>query len=393
MRRALRCLALLLLAVPQARAQEPAPGKPLELPRYTLELPPGWTSQGEGERWGIAPGGAQDFLVAPAGPPVPLQGTSFAGAFLAQWKLARGPRKVLSEAEVAEHQDDAGRTWRVAAASVEEQGTPLAVLFAAVEVDGRLEGFVIVASQEGLERHLSQAERMLLGARFRAAGPAGAAAPAAPAGLDPLAPAPPGRLAGVWARGGARPEVLVLLPDGGLLARLPPEGLDGFEAAAARERWPTAWGSWQLEQGRLRWKVGQAEREHVLGPARELLRPGEVFTPRLSPDGLRLETELRREDHWTLPGAPALHLDAGGNFRDQGLVGLALVPLPGEGPGAAVARGKPGQGKYRLRRFTLTLEYGDGRVTRLAFLPLAGTPPEQVLLGGGLVVVTRPRQG
>lgn len=105
-------------------------------------------------------------------------------------------------------------------------------------------------------------------------------------------------------------------------------------------------------------------------------RTGERFLSRRSLHNVRLDGEVRRKDHWPAPGntsgmgtLPGLTFSKDGTFRDEKLMWIVLPEQTGEDKAAHEARVAPGTGRYRIEHWTLVLQYDDGRVNQVSFVP------------------------
>lgn len=403
----MRKLFALLAAAAPLLAQER-----VELPRYTLEVPAGWKHQAHGDGWVLQPAdGTGEVGIAPMNPPVELGPASTrADARALFWATAKRGRTILEEAATQEDKDPSGRTWSLDIAAIQVEQVSYMLVLGVVELAGRAEGFLVLGTPEAIEKHQKAIDAALWSVRPRPATPAAEKAPAA-GQPSPLGTPGEGRLAGVWTAtthelrqqvGGVATQAvvseLVLFADGAALWGMPGEGLLGFDREAHRARSPERWSTYALEGDRVR--IGREGKERVYARLEgDVLehryqeggseRRGERFLPRPSPDGAKLEGELRREGHWTTSvGGCVFSRD--GTFVDQQLLWVVLPERAGESKEARAARVAPGKGRYRLEHWTLVLEYADGRVNRVGFVPTDRERPGKGALLNGFPVGPRP---
>lgn len=384
----------------------------LELPRYTVEVPSGWSSQIDGDRWILHPAdGASECAIAPVGSGMELSPKlTRAEARRQMWASAVSGRHVVQDNPTQEDRDPTGRTWTVDTAAIEEGGVVYVLGLSVVELNGRAEGFLVLGTPSAVERYETTIDAMLNSVRSRTVPSVAARArEQAPASgqPSPLGSPGPGRFAGVWSAtthelryglsGLANKPVgseLILFADGAALWGLPGEGLLGFDRAAHRARWPERWGTYVLRDKRLAITRDREERQYAVLPDGALERryteggqerTGERYVPRHSADGVRLDGEVRRKDHWPAPGntsgigtLPGCTFAKDGTFRDEKLMWIVLPEQEGASKEAHEARVARGQGRYRLEHWSLVLEYDDGRVNQVSFVV---TNPEQPMKG------------
>ena len=397
----------------------------LNLPRYSLEVPAGWTSQVEGERWMIHPGGgANELGIAPVGTGLQIGATlTRADAHRQLWATALGGRQVMQANPTQQDKDELGRTWTVDSAAIAEGGVVYLLVLSVVELNGRAEGFLVLGTPSAVEHHQKAIDSILNSVRPRAVAstaPTRARDKAPVFGQpSPLGTPGPNRMAGVWTAathelrygvGGLANKTvvseLILFADGAALWGMPGEGLLGFDRAAHRARWPDRWGSYQLSNKRLTITRGAEARQYIVLPDGALEnryveggqeRTGERFIPRPSLDGLRIDGEVRRKDHWPAPGNTSgigtlkgLTFSKDGTFRDERLIWIVLPQRDGESKDAHEARVAPGQGRYRLEHWTLVLEYDDGRVNQVSFVATERDRPLKDAILNGYPVEPNP---
>jgi hypothetical protein len=409
---------LFLAAAGSAMAQER-----LELARYSIEVPAGWSSQVNGEQWVIHPAaGANDCGIAPL-PGMELgAGLTRAEARRQMWAKAVNGRRVLQTSPTESSTDPSGRTWTVDSAAIEEGGGAFVLALAVVELNGRAEGFLIVSTAQGVERYQSSIDAMFNSVRPRTSAAANLAArEKAPLSgqPSPLGSPAPGRLAGVYTAtthelryglGGLANQAvvteLVLFADGAALFGMPPEGLLSFDRKASRARWPDHWGTYTLRNKRLTITRAGTEQQYAVLPTGALEnryveggqeRTGARYLPRPSLDGVRLDGEVRRRDHWPAPGntsgigtLPGCTFEADGTFRDEKLMWIVLPEREGMSKQAHEARVAPGRGRYRLEHWTLVLEYDDGRVNQVSFVATDRERPTRGAILNGYPIEPRP---
>jgi hypothetical protein len=392
-------LGLMLCVAAFANAQEQ-----LDLPRYSLDVPVGWSSQLEGERWTLYPaGGANELGMAPVGTGLKISSTlTRADAHRQLWATALGSHRVLQANPTQEQKGDDGRTWVIDSAAIDAGGVAYLLVLSVVELNGRVEGFLVLGTPEAVERHQQASDSILNSVRPRARASTALTRVRDKAPVfgqpSPLGTPGPGRLAGVWTAtthqlrygmGGLANQAvvseLILFADSAALWGMPGEGLLGFDRVAHRTRWPERWGTYTVRDKRLVITRGKEERQYAVLPDGILEnrymeggkeRTGERFLSRASLNGLRLDGEVRRKDHWPAPGntsgigtLPGCTFSKDGTFRDEKLMWIVLPERAGESKDAHEARVAPGQGRYRFEHWSLVLEYDDGRVSQVSFVP------------------------
>ena len=119
--------------------------------------------------------------------------------------------------------------------------------------------------------------------------------------------------------------------------------------------------------------------------------------PRASLDGVALDGEVRRKDHWDAPGntsgigtLPGCTFSRGGTFRDEKLLWIVLPEREGASEEAHAACVAPGQGRYKLAHWTLLLEYADGRVNQVSCIATNPDLPANGAILNGSPVEPRP---
>ena len=126
-------------------------------------------------------------------------------------------------------------------------------------------------------------------------------------------------------------------------------------------------------------------------------RTGERFLPRPSLESLLLDGEVRRKDHWPAPGntsgigtLPGLTFSKDGTFCDEKLMWIVLPERAGEDKAAHEARVASGTGRYRIEHWTLVLEYDDGRVNQVSFVPTDREHPTKGAILNGYAIEPKP---
>lgn len=397
----------------------------VESTRYSLAVPTGWSSTVEGDRWMLHPAGAANELgIAPVGTGLVLgPGLTRADAHRQLWATALGSHRVLQANQRQEQKGDDGRTWVIDSAAIDAGGVTYLLVLSMVELNGRVEGFLVLGTPAAVERHQQAINSILNSVRPRAAAsavPTRARDKAPQFGQpNPLGTPGPNRLAGVWTATthelqiglsglATTPSVseLILFADGTALWGMPGEGLLGFDPIAHRTRSPERWGIYQLKGKRLTITRGGEAKRYALLPDGALEnryiddgkeRTGERFLPRPSLDRLLLDGEMRRKDHWPAPGntssmgtLPGLTISKDGRFRDEKLMWIVLPEREGETKSAHEARVAPGTGRYRFEHWTLVLEYDDGRVNQVGFIPVDQAHPTKGAILNGYQIEPRP---
>lgn len=416
------CVALapFLTGVPTVTAHQR-----LDLPRYSVELPAGWSSQVDGDRWTLYPtGGEQETGIAPVGSGIPIDSThTRADAHRQLWATALGSRQVLQASPTQEQKGNDGRIWTIDSAAVEEGGVVYLLILSVVELNGRAEGFLLVGTPSAIQRHQAEIDSILNSVRSRTvaqAAPVRARDKAPVFGKpSPLGTPGPGRLAGVWTTtnfelqyglgGAANKQVtleLVLFADGAALWGMPSEGLLGFDRTTHRVRSPERWGTYQLKDKRLTITRGGDTGQYVVLPDGAFEnrymeggyeRTGQKFLPRPSLDNVRLEGEVRRKGHWPAPGnrsgigtVRGCTFAKDGTFRDERLMWVVLPEREGESQETYQTRVAPGQGRYRLEHWSLVLQYDDGRINQVSFVAMNPDQPTKWAILNGYPIEPYP---
>lgn len=375
----------------------------VDLMRYSLAVPSGWSVTIEGERWKLSPTGSENELgMGPVGNGLLIGPTlTHADAHRQLWATALGSHRVLQANPTQEQKGNDGRTWMIDSAAIEAGSVAYLLVLNVTELSGRAEGFLVLGTPQAVERHQRAIDSILNSVHPRAvanAVPTRARDKAPVFGQpSPLGTPGPNRLAGVWTATthelqigmsglANKPSIseLILFADGSALWGMPGEGLLGFDRAVHRTRSPERWGTYQLKDRRLTITRGGETRHYEVSPDGALEnryteggkeRTGERFLLRRSVDNVRLEGEVRRKDHWPAPGntggmgtLPGLTFSKNGTFRDEKLMWIVLPERTGEDKAMYEARVAPGTGRYRLEHWTLVLEYDDGRVNQVSFV-------------------------
>ncbi len=397
----------------------------LDVTRYSLAVPAGWSATVEGERWKLFPtGGENELGVVSVGNGLPIGPTlTRADAHRQLWATALGSHRVLQANPTQEQKGDDGRTWVIDSAAIDAGGVPYLLIVSMVELDGRAEGFLVLGTPQAIERHQPAIDSILNSVR-----PRGMLSAVLTRARDkvpvfgqpsPLGAPGPNRLAGVWTATTHELQIgmsglantpsiseLILFADGSALWGMPGEGLLGFDRTAHRARAPERWGTYQLKDKRLTITRGGDARQYVvlLDGALENRyaesgqeRTGEKFLLRPSLDNMRLDGEVRRKDHWPAPGntsgigtLPGLTFSKDGTFRDEKLMWIVLPERAGEDKAAHEARVAPGTGRYRFEQWTLVLEYTDGRVNQVSFVPTDREHPVKGAILNGYPIEPKP---
>lgn len=397
----------------------------VDLTRYSLTVPVGWSATIEGERWKLFPrGGENELGIVPVGNGLPIGPTlTHADAHRQLWATALGSHRVLQANQTQEQKGNDGRTWVIDSAVIDAEGVAYLLVLSMVELNGRAEGFLVLGTPAAVERYQQAIDSILNSVRPRAvasAVPTRARDKAPRFGQpSPLGTPGPNRLAGVWTAtthelhiglsGLANtPSVseLVLFADGTALWGMPGEGLLGFDPIAHRAGSPERWGTYQLKDKQLTITRGEEAKLYILLPDGALEnryreggkeRTGERFLPRPSLDGTRLDGEVRRKDHWPAPGntsgigtLPGLTFAKGGTFHDDKLMWIVLPERANEDKAAHEARVAPGTGRYRFEHWTLVLEYDDGRFNQVGFIPTDRKHPTKGAILNGYPIEPKP---
>lgn len=397
----------------------------LDVTRYSLAVPAGWSATIENERWKLSPtGGENELSIVPVGEGLSIGPTlTRADAHRQLWATALGSHRVLQANPTQEQKGNDGRTWVIDSAAIDAGSVVYLLVLSVVELSSRAEGFLVLGTPAAVERHQQAIDSILNSVRSRAvasATPTRARDKAPVFGQpSPLGSPGPNRLAGVWTATthelqigmsglANKPSVaeLILFADGSALWGMPGEGLLGFDRTAHRARSPERWGAYQLKDKRLTIMRGGEPRQYVVLPDGGLEnrytdggqeRTGEKFLSRRSLDNVRLDSEVRRKDHWPAPGntsrmgtLPGLTFFKDGTFRDEKLMWIVLPEQAGEDKAAHEARVAPGTGRYRFEHWTLVLQYDDGRVNQVSFVPMDGKYPTKGAILNGYPIEPKP---
>ena len=397
----------------------------LDVTRYSLAVPTGWSATIEGEHWKLSPtGGENELGVVPVGNGLSIGPTlTRADAHRQLWTTALSSHRVLQANPSQEQKGDDGRTWVIDSATIDAGGVVYLLVLSMVELNGRAEGFLVLGTPAAVERHQQAIDSILNSVRPRAvanAVPTRVRDKAPQFGQpSPLGTPGPNRLAGVWTATTHELQIgmsglantpsvseLILFADGSALWGIPGEGLLGFDRAAHRARSPERWGTYQLKDKRLTISRGGEAKQYVVLPDGALEnrymkggkeRTGERFLPRPSLESLLLDGEVRRKDHWPAPGntsgigtLPGLTFSKDGTFCDEKLMWIVLPERAGEDKAAHEARVASGTGRYRIEHWTLVLEYDDGRVNQVSFVPTDREHPTKGAILNGYAIEPKP---
>lgn len=196
-----------------------------------------------------------------------------------------------------------------------------------------------------------------------------------------------GGLAGVWM--GFRQESLlahtpqlnwvVTFDDGQFFQNLPGEGLLGFDRAASRAQLAASWGTWSWDGSAGLIKKPGVDARYDLklaaGKNGQVLFDGQPYFRCARVDGLRLQgawTSFANPDDPALDGPAThprslIHFTKDGRFVDDGVFATFLHD----------GQDDPGSGTYAIKDYTLTLNFSDGRVKRLAFTGSLSVDPSK----------------
>ncbi len=353
----------------------------IDLTRYSLVVPAGWSAKIESDRWKLSLVGVENELgMAPVGTGLQISPTlTSADAQRQLWAMALGSHRVLQANSTQEQKGDDGRTWVIDSAAIDIGGVVYLLVLGVTEMSSRAEGFLVLGTPAAVERHQGAIDSILNSVRPRAiasAAPTRARDKAPVFGQpSPLGTPGPNRVAGVWTATTHELQIgmpglvntpsvseLILFADGSALWGMPGEGLLGFDRTAHRTRSPERWSTYQLRDRRLTVTRGEEARHYVVLPDGALEqrytesgheRTGERFLPRPSLDRLRLDGEIRRKGHWPAPGntsgigtLPGLTFSKDGTFRDEKLMWTVLPERIGEDKAAHEARVAPGIGRW-----------------------------------------------
>ena len=397
----------------------------VDLARYSLAVPAGWSAKIEGEHWKLSPtGGENELGMVPVGDGLPIGPTrTHADAHRQLWATALGSYQVLQANPTQEQKGDDGRTWVIDSALIDASGVVYLLVLSVTELSNRAEGFLLLGTPAAVERHQQAIDSILNSVRSRAvasATPTRARDKVPVFGqASPLGTPESNRLAGVWTATTHELQIgmsglsnkpsaseLILFADGSALWGMPGEGLLGFDRTAHRARSPERWGTYQLKDKRLTITRGGEARHYVVLADGALEnryteggqeRTGEKFLSRPSLNSVRLDGEVRRKDHWPAPGntsgmgtLPGLTFLKDGTFRDEKLMWIVLPERTGEDKTAHETRVAPGTGRYRFEHWTLVLQYDDGRVNQVGFIPMDREHPTKGAILNGYLIEPNP---
>lgn len=185
----------------------------------------------------------------------------------------------------------------------------------------------------------------------------------------------------------ANVEWKVVLPDGSYFNQLPQEGFLNF----SKDQTGGTWGTFSLNGN-----TGTFQNQYEIIQVKkisdtELEKVG--YTNRLyklaSVDGIKLSGKYNTISNWsTIPNypygpndaQPMITFNTNGTFIDQGAF-VTNFSMPYQDPQRA-----PGSGTYEIKKFTLMLNYSDGRKITKAFSGVmdkkVNTTSELVFIGG-----------
>ena len=169
-------------------------------------------------------------------------------------------------------------------------------------------------------------------------------------------------------------DYFILFPDGRLRRNLPMGGLDQFDAAQDRANSPINWGMYEVAKNKIiiRWPGNKNDFIGERAPSRFTYQSNPyVLLPKTG--GGRLEGTFKRAD--SKEPTPHITFRRDGTFQESGIG--TYIP-------AMDSRNIAGGGTYRIRNYSLYLDYADGRHRKLAYYLMPGDSgkeqPSQIVL-------------
>jgi hypothetical protein len=312
-----------------------------------VRVPPGWTYEKKHEGLFLRPGDLKEseayiVIIPPGGR---AEG-NLAEGFEKSWKQAAGSRKILKKAPAREIKTEGGADGLMSVGLLEsDEGIGLITSVAVFTCADRTEAVLALTAQNDVFQRYSEALGGLLkGIRFK----------------NIELPSYDLLLSMGYTETAGKTTVYVLFKDGTWLSRLPDEGLDDLDAAAARKRYGELCGTHETKDKEITLKRGASV---------EILKQTIDGTFRSAETGQFVR----------VPTSTGQRLE--GRYAPHGGTGDLLV-FKADG---SVAEGTSKAGAYEILNNTMWLTSADGKNRKLSFAVLtkAGEKnPEFILLGG-----------
>jgi hypothetical protein len=337
----------LLAALSLDTAQDKQADESVSYGNVVVRVPPGWTYEKKHEGLFLRPGDLKDteayiVIIPPGGR---AEG-NLAEDFERSWKQAAGSRKIQKKAPAREIKTEGGADGLMSVGLLEsDEGIGLITSVAVFKCADRTEAVLALTAQNDVfQRYSGALGGLLKGIRFK----------------NIELPSYDLLLSMGYTETAGKTTVYVLFKDGTWLPKLPDEGLDDLDGAAARKRYGELCGTHETKDKELTLKRG-AEKEVLKQAADGSFRSPETgqFVRVATSTGQRLE----------------------GRYTLHGGTGEALV-FKADG---SVAEGASKPGAYEILNNTMWLTSAEGKNRKLSFAVLtkAGEKnPEFLLLGG-----------
>ncbi|MBV8882223.1 MAG: hypothetical protein JO332_19865, partial [Planctomycetaceae bacterium] len=207
-----------------------------------VRLPAGWTSESKPEGLFLSPGDLKEgqsyvVIVSPGGK---AEG-NLAEGLEKSWKEFESSGKVTNRAAGRETKTESGTEGLFSVGMLEtKDGSRLIISIALFKPADRYEAVIALSAQDPVfAKYSGELATILKNLRFK--------------NVELPSPTPAYDLL-VAPDGG----VYTLFKDGSALAKLPTEGLEGFDLAGAKKRYAGAWGTHETKDGKLQLRIGEA---------------------------------------------------------------------------------------------------------------------------------------
>jgi hypothetical protein len=341
-------LALALLGLPSLDgARDGQSDETVSYGNVLVRVPPGWTYEKKDEGLFLRPGDLKEseayiVIIPPGGR---AEG-NLAEAFEKSWKRAAGARKIQKKSPAREIKTEGGTEGLMSVGLLEsDEGIGLITSVAVFKCADRTEAVLALTAQNDVFQRYSEGLGSLLrGLRFK----------------NTELPSYELLLSMGYTETAGKTTVYVLFKDGTWLSKLPDEGLDDLDGAAAKKRYGDFCGTHETK-----------DREITLrrGAQTEVLKPTIDGTWRSAETGQFLR----------IPTSTGLRFE--GRYVPHGGSGEALA-FKADG---AVAAGASKAGAYEVLNNSMWFTSADGKNRKVSFalLPKAGEKnPEFILLDG-----------
>jgi hypothetical protein len=316
-----------------------------------VRVPPGWTYEKKDEGLFLRPGDLKEteayiVIIPPGGR---AEG-NLAECFEKSWKQASGGRKILKKAPGRELKTEGGAEGLMSVGLLDsDEGIGLITTVAVFKCADRSEAVLALTAQNDVFQRYSEALGSLLkGLRFK----------------NIELPCYELLLSMGYTETAGKTTVYVLFKDGTWLSKLPDEGLDDLDGAAAKKRYGDFCGTHDTKDKEI-----------------ALRRANQVETLKQTLDGTYRSSE-NNALFLRVPTSTGLRFD--GRYELHGGSGEAWVFKP-DGSFEEIRRGASKTGAYEILCNTMWLTSADtkNRKASFAVLPKAGEKnPEFILLNG-----------